>query len=60
MELRMLLTGAAAAAAGTLAKGATAADTLPDDVAAALARFRASIPKNFERACPASGPVLRI
>ena len=50
MERRMVLTGAAAAAAGTFAKGASAADPLPDDVAAALTRFRASIPKNFDRA----------
>jgi cytochrome P450 len=50
MERRMVLTGAAAAAAGSFAKGATAADTLPDDIAAALTKFRASIPKNFDRA----------
>ena len=52
MERRTLLTGAALASAGLLPLGANAYagnDGLPDDVGAALARFRSSIPSNFER-----------
>ena len=53
MERRMVLTGAAASAAGLLSGAATADTTAANpasaDVAAALARFRASIPAHFDR-----------
>jgi hypothetical protein len=62
MERRTVLKGAAAlglavggssttnaATAGLAGGGTSAADTLPDAIAAALARFRASIPANFDR-----------
>jgi hypothetical protein len=50
----MVLAGAVASAAGLLPGGSTAADatagaTASPDLAAALARFRASIPANFDR-----------
>ncbi len=52
MERRALLTGAAAASAALLPFKADAYPTyegLPDDVTAALARFRSTIPSNFDR-----------
>ncbi|HEX6015236.1 MAG TPA: hypothetical protein VFY87_26255 [Geminicoccaceae bacterium] len=49
MDRRAVLTGAAAATAGLASKGVSAAAS-SDDLAAALARFRASIPSNFDRA----------
>ncbi len=52
MERRALFTGAAAASAALLPIKANAYPSyegLPNDVAAALARFRATIPPNFER-----------
>lgn len=52
MERRSLLTGAVAASAALLPIKADAYPSyegLPDDVAAALARFRATIPPNFKR-----------
>jgi hypothetical protein len=45
----MFFKGAAASAAGLMSTGAWAADAPPGDLAAALARFRGSIPKNFDR-----------
>jgi len=50
MERRVVLAGAAAAATGLLAKGASATDAWHGDLAGALDRFRASIPSNFDRA----------
>ncbi|MCW3476668.1 cytochrome P450 [Limobrevibacterium gyesilva] len=50
MERRMVLAGAAAAAVGALSDRASATDASPGEIAAALARFRASIPGNFDRA----------
>jgi outer membrane murein-binding lipoprotein Lpp len=55
MERRMVLAGAAASAAGLLAGTASAADVTAatrasPDLAAALDRFRASIPAHFDRA----------
>ncbi len=49
MERRKVLAGAATAATAFLSKGA-AADPPNADLAVALARFRASIPSNFDRA----------
>jgi cytochrome P450 len=62
MERRTVLKGAAAlglavggssttnaATAGLAGGGTSASDTLPNAIAAALARFRASIPANFDR-----------
>src|SRR5260370_18551363 len=50
MERRALLAGAAGAALLPFtASGYTAYEELPDDVGAALARFRSSIPTNFDR-----------
>ena len=49
MERRALLTGAAVASAALLSVGANASEALPPDVSAALARFRRSIPHNFDR-----------
>jgi hypothetical protein len=50
MERRMVLAGAAAAAAARLLSNtASAADPPSADLGAALARFRASIPSNFDR-----------
>src|SRR5271163_1875735 len=54
MERRTVLAGAAASAAGFLSGAASAADTAAvnptsSDLAAALARFRASIPARFDR-----------
>ncbi|MBV8661742.1 MAG: hypothetical protein JO107_01440, partial [Hyphomicrobiales bacterium] len=48
IERRALLVGAAAVAAGTLSNPAKAAAD-PPDLAAALAKFRASIPRHFDR-----------
>jgi len=48
MERRMVLAGATAAAARLLSNTASAADPPSADLAAALARFRASIPSNFD------------
>ncbi len=45
----MVLAGAAAAAAGLVSSTATAEDSPNADLAAALDRFRASIPSNFDR-----------
>ena len=44
-----VLAGAAATVAGLLSNGATGADPPNADLAAALTRFRASIPSNFDR-----------
>ena len=54
MDRRMVLAGAAASAAGLLSTAAAKADTTASgsaspDLAAALARFRASIPAHFDR-----------
>ena len=54
MERRMVLAGAAASAAGLLSGTASAADSMAaalasPDLAAALARFRASIPTYFDQ-----------
>jgi hypothetical protein len=49
MERRAFLGAAAATPAGLLSVRAVAYDGLPDDVGAALARFRNSIPSNFNR-----------
>ena len=54
MERRTVLAGAAASTAGFFSGTASAADTMPaspvsPDLAQALARFRASIPANFDR-----------
>ena len=49
MERRMFLQGAAATTAALLPAVPSAADAAPGDLAAALARFRASIPSNFDR-----------
>jgi hypothetical protein len=48
MERRAFLAAAAATPAGLLSARATAYEGLPDDVGAALARFRNSIPSNFD------------
>jgi hypothetical protein len=45
MERRAFLGTAAASPGGLFATGAGAAELQPDDVAAALARFRKSIPR---------------
>ena len=49
MERRAFLTAAAATPVGLLSAQAATYEGLPDDVGAALARFRNSIPSNFER-----------
>lgn len=49
MDRRTLLIGAAAAPAALLPAGANAYQGLPIDIGAALARFRRSIPDNFDR-----------
>jgi hypothetical protein len=49
MERRAFLAAAAATPAGLLSARAGSYDGLPDDVAAALARFRNSIPSSFDR-----------
>ena len=54
MERRSVLAGAAASAAGLFSRGASAADPmaaspLSPELAAALAKFRASIPAHFDR-----------
>ena len=54
MERRLVLTGAAAGAASLLSGAASAANTTgaspaSSDLAAALARFRATIPAHFDR-----------
>jgi hypothetical protein len=49
MERRAFLAAAAATPAGLLSARAAAYDGLPDDVGAALAQFRKSIPSNFDR-----------
>ena len=48
MERRNMLVGAAAASAGLFSTRADAAEPQQDDVTAALARFRKSIPANFD------------
>ena len=53
MERRLVLTGAAAGAASLLSGAASAANTTAaspasSDLAAALARFRATIPAHFD------------
>jgi hypothetical protein len=50
MERRNILVAAAAASAALLPIGANACEGLPEDVGAALSRFRRSIPDNFDRA----------
>ena len=49
MERRMFLKGAAASTAALVPASASAVDAPSGDLAAALARFRASIPSNFDR-----------
>jgi hypothetical protein len=49
MERRAFLAAAAATPAGLVSAQAAQYDGLPDDVGAALARFRNSIPSNFDR-----------
>ena len=49
MERRLFLKGAAATTAALVPASASAADAPQGDLAAALARFRASIPSNFDR-----------
>jgi len=49
MERRAFLAAAAATPAGLVSARAAQYDGLPDDVGAALARFRNSIPSNFDR-----------
>ena len=49
MERRAFLAAAAATPAGVLSAQAASYEGLPDDVGAALARFRNSIPSNFDR-----------
>jgi hypothetical protein len=49
MERRAILAAAAAASTGLLPIGASAYEGLPEDIGSALARFRKSIPSNFDR-----------
>ena len=49
MERRAFLTAAAAIPVGLMSAQAAPYDGLSDDVGAALARFRSSIPSNFDR-----------
>jgi len=50
VERRLFLKGTVASSAGALLPtGASAVDAPPADLSAALARFRASIPTNFNR-----------
>jgi len=49
MERRAFLAAAAASPVGLLSAQAATYEGLPDDVGAALARFRNSIPSNFDR-----------
>jgi hypothetical protein len=49
MDRRTVLASAAVATAALLSKEASAAPSSPGDLASALARFRASIPSNFDR-----------
>ena len=49
MERRAFLAAAAATPAGLVSARAAPYDGLPDDVGAAIARFRNSIPSNFDR-----------
>ena len=49
MERRAVLAAAAVASAGLLSFRASAAESKPEEVGAALARFRQSIPSNFDR-----------
>src|SRR5690348_8143313 len=49
MERRAVLAAAAVASAGLLSFRASAAESKPEEVGAALARFRQSIRSNFER-----------
>jgi hypothetical protein len=49
MERREVLLGAATAVAGGFLYGRAQAADAPRDLAAALERFRASVPSNFDR-----------
>jgi hypothetical protein len=49
MDRRAFLAAAAATPAGLLSARAGSYDGLPDDISAALVRFRNSIPSNFDR-----------